>query len=129
MTYTPEYTKSSTGNVLGLSDNERDLIEYVKQQGFAKIIVLLNADNSMEIEELKKDDAISSILWIGTPGCYGTYGIAQILSGAVQPSGHLTDTYAVNTAKVPAVVNFGAYTFANATEIDTTPNNAMRSNW
>lgn len=129
LTYTPEYTQSSTGNVLGLSDNERDLIEYVKQQGFAKIIVLLNADNSMEIEELKKDEAISSILWIGTPGCYGTYGIAQILSGTVQPSGHLTDTYAVNTAKAPAVVNYGAYTFANAAEIDTTPNNAMRSNW
>lgn len=129
MTYTPEFTKSPTGNVLGLSDNERDLIEYVKQQGFAKIIVLLNADNSLEIQELKNDDAISSILWIGTPGCYGTYGIAQILSGAAQPSGHLTDTYAVNTAKAPAVVNFGAYPFANAAEIDTTPNNALRSNW
>lgn len=127
--YTPEFTQSQTGNVLGLSDDERDLIEYVKQQGFGKIIVLLNADNSLEIQELKDDEAISSILWIGTPGCYGTYGIAQILSGAAEPSGHLTDTYAVNTAKAPAVVNFGAYPFANASEIDTTPNNAMRSNW
>lgn len=129
LTYTPEFTQSPTGNVLSLSDNERDLIEYVKQQGFAKIIVLLNADNSLEIQELKQDGAISSILWIGTPGCYGTYGIAQLLAGTAQPSGHLTDTYAVNTAKAPAVVNFGAYPFANASEIDKTPNNALRSNW
>lgn len=128
LSYTPEFTQSSTGNVLSLSDNERDLIEYVKQQGFEKIIVLLNADNSLESQELKQDDAISSILWIGTPGCYGTYGIAQLLAGTAQPSGHLTDTYAVNTAKAPAVVNFGAYPFANASEIDTTPNNALRSN-
>ena len=39
----------------------------------------------MEIEELKQDDAVDSILWIGNPGCYGTYGIAQLLKGDVLP--------------------------------------------
>lgn len=88
----------------------------------------------MEIEELKTDEDIASILWIGTPGCYGYYGVADLLSGEVQPSGHLTDTYAVNTAKSAAVQNYGVYTFQNAEEIDPTasgetPSYNLRSSW
>ena len=83
----------------------------------------------MEIEELKQDDAVDSILWIGNPGCYGTYGIAELLNGSVLPSGHLTDTYAVNAALAPAMRDYGAYVFTNADDIDTSSNNALRSRW
>lgn len=124
-----EFSQSATGNILSLSDNERKLIQYVKLQGFEKVIVLLNTANALEIEELKTDEGIDSILWIGLPGCYGTYGIANILNGSVLPSGHLTDTYAVNSAKAPALVNYGVYTFANADAMDTSPNRAQRARW
>ena len=124
-----EFTNSPTGNILSLSNDERDLVNWVKGQGFSKIVVLLNCGTAMEIEELKQDDAIDSILWIGIPGAYGTYGIAQLLSGSVLPSGHLPDTFAVNSALSPAAQNLGIYVFANADDIETTKNNALRSSW
>ena len=124
-----EFTQSPTGNILSLSNDERDLISYVKSQGFSQIVVLINSAVPMEIDELDKDDAIDSILWIGTPGAYGTYGIAKLLSGEYLPSGHLQDTYAVNTALAPAVANYGIFTFTNTDEIETTSNNALRSDW
>lgn len=124
-----EFSNSPTGNILSLSNDERGLINYVKNQGFAKIIVLLNSACAMEIEELKKDDAIDCIMWIGNPGCYGTYGIAQLLNGTILPSGHLTDTYAVNSALAPAMRDYGAYVFKNADEVETTSTNALRARW
>ena len=124
-----EFTGSPTGNILSLSNDERDLINYVKGQGFGKIVVLLNSSTSMEIEELKADSAIDSIIWIGNPGAYGTYGVAKLLSGEVLPSGHLPDTFAVNSALSPAAQNYGIYTFANADAIETTTNHALRSDW
>lgn len=124
-----EFSESTTGNILGLSDDERELISYVESQGFHKVIVLINSGSAMELEELDADENVDTILWIGNPGCYGTYGIAQILSGEALPSGHLADTYAVNSALSPAAVNFGAYTFTNEADIDTSPNDALRSGW
>lgn len=124
-----EFTQSPTGNILSLSNDERDLVNFVKGQGFKKIVVLLNSGTSMEIQELKNDSAIDSILWIGNPGAYGTYGVAKLLSGELLPSGHLPDTWAVNSAKSPAAQNLGVYTFANYTDIETTNNNALRSSW
>lgn len=124
-----EFSESTTGNILGLSDDERDLISYVESQGFGKVIVLINSSSAMELEELDADDGVDTIMWIGNPGCYGTYGIAQILSGEVLPSGHLADTYAMNSALSPAAVNYGAYTFTNAADIDTSTNDALRAGW
>ena len=124
-----EFSGSSNKNILGLSDDERALLTWVKNQGFSKIVVLLNSASAMEVEELKTDDAIHSIMWIGNPGAYGTYGIAQLLSGEVLPSGHLPDTFAVNSAKSPAVQNYGIYTFSNPDDIETTTNHALRGEW
>ena len=124
-----EFTNSPTGNILSLSNDERDLVNWAKDQGFHKIVVLLNSASGMEIEELKQDDAIDSIVWIGNPGAYGTYGIAKLLSGEILPSGHLPDTFAVNSALSPAAQNLGIYIFSNADSIETTTNNALRSSW
>lgn len=124
-----EFSNSPTGNILSLSNAERALVNFVKNQGFKKIVVLLNSACAMEIQELKVDEAIDCILWMGNPGCYGNYGIAQLLNGSALPSGHLPDTYAVNSALAPAVRDYGAYVFENAEEIDTSSNNALRSNW
>ena len=97
---------------LGLSQNERDMIALAKQHS-TKVIVLLNSSSAMEIEELKQDDGVDAILWIGDPGTNGFLGIADVLSGEVTPSGRLVDTYAVNSVSSPAMVNFGVYMFTN----------------
>ncbi|MBQ8093393.1 MAG: glycoside hydrolase family 3 C-terminal domain-containing protein [Clostridia bacterium] len=124
-----EFTGSPTGNIFSLTNEERGLVNFVKQQGFGKIVVLLNSGTSMEIEELKADSAVDCLMWIGNPGAYGTYGIAKLLSGELLPSGHLPDTFAVNSAKSAAAQNLGVYTFTNYPDIDTTNNNGLRSSW
>ena len=102
---------------LGLSDDERDLINAVveaKENNGGKVIVMLNNANAMEIDEIKNNDGVDAIMEIGFPGGYGFYGVADILSGEANPSGHLTDTYAVTNANSPAAQNFGNYEWTNA---------------
>ena len=95
---------------LALSKNEREMLELAKAHS-TKVIVLLNTSSQMEIEELKQDDDIDAILWVGQPGSNGFLGVADVLSGAAVPSGRLTDTYAVSTVSSPAMVNFGVYLY------------------
>ena len=102
---------------LGLSDDERDLINAAveaKENNGGKVIVMLNNANAMEIDEIKNNDGVDAIMENGFPGGYGFYGVADILSGEANPSGHLTDTYTVTNANSPAAQNFGNYEWTNA---------------
>lgn len=97
---------------MALSDNEQAMIELAKAHS-TKVVVLLNVDNPVEIDGLKRDDGIDAILWCGLPGVNGFLGVADTLSGVVNPSGHLPDTYATHSASSPAMVNFGLYMYTN----------------
>ncbi len=102
---------------LGLSDDERDLIQAAvdaKASNGGKVIVLLNNASAMEVQEIQDNAGVDAILQVGLPGGYGFYGVADILSGDVNPSGHLTDTYAVKNANSPAAQNFGDLQWTNA---------------
>ena len=98
---------------MALSDNERAMIELAKANSNGKVIVVLNSDVTMEIGELKNDPAISAIVWAGLPGAYGFRGVADVLTGAVNPSGHISDTYAASSISAPAMQNFGLFFFDN----------------
>ncbi|MBQ9187827.1 MAG: glycoside hydrolase family 3 protein [Clostridia bacterium] len=100
--------------VLALSDYEKAMIELAKQYSNGKVVVVLNSDMTLEIEELKQDSGISAIVWAGLPGAYGFYGVADVLSGDANPSGHIADTYAASSISAPAMQNFGVYTYTNA---------------
>ena len=71
--------------------------------------MLINSTNQMDIEGLKQDPEIDSVMWIGNPGVYGFAAVAQALLGDVNPSGHLGDIYAVNSALAPAMMNYGLH--------------------
>lgn len=117
--YHPDMTNATQGDSfdrpLALSAYERDMIELAKVHS-TKVIVLLNADNQVEIEDLKNDEEIDSILWVGAPGINGFKGVADILSGDANPSGHISDTYAVDSTSAPAMVNYGVYTYTNSSK-------------
>lgn len=90
---------------LALTSKERDLLQMIKDsQKFDKTIVLLNSGWAMELEWLEEFD-VDACLWIGAPGQRGFEGVANILKGEANPSGKLTDTYAVNSMSAPALVN------------------------
>ncbi len=122
-----DYYPGSTGidpasgarNPLALTDAERALVDFAGEH-FDTVIVLLNSANTMEVRELEENEKVSAILWIGWPGNYGMRGVADILTGEVNPSGALPDLYASDTTSTPAMANFGVISWANAAgQLDT----------
>ena len=101
---------------LALHQNEKDLLVLVRED-FDKVVVLLNSPYQMEVHEILP--YCDALMFIGTPGHQGFVGVAEILRGVVNPSGHLVDTYATSSLSAPATVNSGTDTpkFANADAI------------
>ena len=100
---------TTTGNILGLSSEEKEIIAEAKAN-FSKVIVLVNSVNQMELKELEDDPDIDAVMWVGYPGAYGFWGVADVLNGTVSPSAHLGDIYAANTGINPAMMNSNADT-------------------
>lgn len=107
-------TDYSHGNYLELSPTEIDVLKNLKalkdSGKISKIIVLLNSVNQVECDYIN-DPAygIDAVLWVGVGGTAGTRGIGRLLSGAVSPSGSLTDTYWISHHYNPVYANFGSY--------------------
>lgn len=104
---------------LALQEQEKELLRAIQNSGqFQKTIVLLNTSNAMELGWMEQEEyGIDACLWIGGVGQSGTRAVADVLSGKVNPSGHLPDTYAADSYSSPAMQNFGDYTYTNAEEI------------
>lgn len=103
---------------LALHPQEKALLTLLKASKDAgvikKIIVLINSGNPMDLIFLE-DDATYGVdagLVIGLPGDYGFEGVANVLTGAMTPSGRLADTWAANSMSSPAMQNFGDMTFS-----------------
>ena len=111
--YAAGYSKTDDGrHYLELTQDEEDLLALIKAQGFSKVIALINSSNAMELGFLE-DDAIDAALWIGSLGSTGFNAVGEILSGKVNPSGRLSDTYAYDLTTAPAYWNAGDFTYAN----------------
>ena len=114
------YYQDSDGQYIGmleLTKNERDLMALVKEYKdngtFKKVIVLLNTSNVMEVDWLD-EYGVDACMWIGGPGRNtGFRGMADLLTGASNPSGRLTDTYATSSFSAPAMQNFGDFSYSN----------------
>lgn len=108
-------------NYLALSDVEREMMQNVaalKQEGTVKkIIVLINSANPLQVDFLKNNDyGVDACLWIGDVGISGINAVAEILSGDINPSGSLVDTYCYDNYSSPAMQNFTPITYAGYTE-------------
>ena len=97
---------------LQLDDNERAMLQ-MACDNFDKVIVLLNTQNAMELGFLDEYD-VDACLWIGALGETGAYAVGDALSGAVNPSGALVDTYAYDSLSAPSMQNFGSYQISNS---------------
>lgn len=100
----------ANGNYLALSKEEYDLIKGVsslKVQGvFDNVVVLLNAAVPIQLDFLYDEQvSVDSCLWIGNVGSAGIYSVAEILSGKVNPSGRLTDTFLKDNFSSPAMAS------------------------
>lgn len=101
---------------LELTDEEEAVLEQAKKMRGedGKVIVVINANNVMELGELEDDDMVDAILFVGGPGKQGFYAIGDVLNGTVNPSGRLADTYAADLMANPGMENFGSRVYYDA---------------
>ena len=87
---------------------ELGVLTYLNEN-FDDIVLLINTCGSMELGWVEDFENIHTVLYTGLPGTYGLNGVADILAGNVNPSGHLVDTYAYDAFSSPAMENYGSY--------------------
>ncbi len=97
---------------LSLHDEEKGVLNLIKNGGFKKIIVLINSGYAVELGWLE-EYGVDACMWIGYPGESGMEGVAKALVGKADPSGRLVDTYAASSLSSPAIQNAGDFTFTN----------------
>ena len=120
--YEPAYSDAEEGEepvvtgaaALQLTQEERELLTYTSEH-FDRVIVVLCTENPMEMGFLE-EFGIDGCLWTGAPGHDGMKAVAQVISGSVNPSGRLPDTFVYNSFNAPAAANLGDYTISNSKE-------------
>ncbi len=73
---------------------------------FEKVAVVLNINGLIDLSWLKNHPSIKSVLFLGIPGEEGPAALANILCGAVTPSGKLAVTVAGSYEDYPAHADF-----------------------
>ena len=118
-TYAPgsalNFAGEATGkDPLALSDDELAVIDVAKET-CSQVLVLINSGNNMVLKEIAKGGAheVDGIAYIGVINDYQPIGIANVLTGKVNATGALPDTYVADNASIPAVVNFGGDYYAD----------------
>lgn len=97
---------------LELSNREIAMVDRVCKE-FKNVIVVVNSSNAMELGWLDQYDSIKAAVLCGAPGELGFDSLGKILSGEVNPSGHLADTYVYDLLATPTVNNFGGFAYDN----------------
>lgn len=107
---------SPNGHILEFDNNERNLLQ-IANDNFDTVIVVINANNAMELGELMDDTYpnVKGVVWTGIPGPDGCNALGKVLTGEVNPSGRLVDTYVRDLTKDPTWFNFGTNAHVNST--------------
>lgn len=107
-----DYEGSEAGrSYLQLTPNEEALLD-MAEKNFSRVVVVLNSPNPMELGRMN-DDAVGAVLWVGTPGATGCNAIAKVLTGEVNPSGKIVDTFAYDLTSAPSYYNAGDFSYSN----------------
>ncbi len=99
--------KNEEGSYL-LTGAERELIKEVCR-AFPRTVILLNTGNIIDMKWVGEYDP-AAVLYVWQGGQEGGNAVADVLSGTVNPDGHLTDTVAADIEDYPSTVNFGSET-------------------
>ncbi|MCD8286318.1 MAG: glycoside hydrolase family 3 C-terminal domain-containing protein, partial [Clostridia bacterium] len=89
---------------LQLTDSEQNLIK-LAEENCKKVIVLYSASYTFEMANLKEDDNINAIAWIGRLGDGGISAVGKILNGEINPSGKTVDEWTRDFSNDPTYVN------------------------
>jgi beta-glucosidase len=90
-----------------LNEDEKSMIDRVSSvyhQAGKPVVVIINSGSVMETASWR--DAVDAILVAWQPGEEGGNSVADVLTGKVNPSGHLTMTWPISAYDVPSTTNF-----------------------
>lgn len=88
-----------------LTDIEEDMLAKVRKY-FDRMVVVLNVGGIIDMSFVDRY-LPEAVLYVWQGGMVGGDGIADVLTGAVSPSGKLTDTIAYQLADYPSFGHFG----------------------
>ena len=98
---TKEYDEFSEGDhYLQLSQSEKNLVDTVCSS-FDKVIVVINANNVMELGWVEDYEQIGAVILAPGTGASGMKALGEILNGTVNPSGKTVDTYPYDLTAAP----------------------------
>ncbi len=88
----------------------------LKDDGEIKsITVIINSANPLSTAFLFDEDyGVDAALWVGSLGQTGIYAVGDVLTGKVNPSGSLPDTWWMDNMANPVMNNFNAYVYQGA---------------
>ena len=101
---------------LELSVTEENMVEKVCSE-FDKVVVIVNANNAMELGWVRDYPQIGAVILAPGAGNTGLAGLGEIITGAVNPSGHTVDTFVYDLTATPTWNNFGSYYYSNVEDL------------
>lgn len=84
---------------LSLTQEEKDLAAYLTDT-YDTVVAVINSNSVMELGYLE-EAGVEAILFMPGTGAYGVGSLGKILSGEINPSGHLVDTMAYDHKSAP----------------------------
>lgn len=91
---------------------ELEVLSYLNDS-FEQVILVVNTNNAFELGWIADYPKISAVLWAPGAGGDTCRSVADVLSGAVNPSGRLVDTFAYDAFSAPAMKNMGDIMLTN----------------
>ena len=113
------YGGKSGQHYLEPDETELEIIDYLNKT-FDKVIILVNANNAMELGWVEDYPNVTAVINFPGAGRNGTVGLGYMLTGLdrdgneISPSGHLVDTFVYDNFSSPAMQNMGDYNYAGS---------------
>ena len=101
---------------LELSNTEEAMIEKVCSE-FDNVVVVINANNTMELGWVDQYESIGSVILAPGTGATGMAALGEILNGSINPSGKTVDTYVYDLKDTPTYNNYGNFPFTNVEDL------------
>ncbi len=101
---------------LELSKTEEDMIEKVCSE-FSKVIVIINANNTMELGWVDEYEQIGAVILAPGAGATGFTALGEIINGSVNPSGKTADTFVKDLMATPYINNIANNAYTNVDDL------------
>ncbi len=103
-------------NYLDLNDAERATLRLMKEVTGTQI-VLINCNNAFSLRFMDEEEfGVDAVVWMPYMSD-GLQGVADVLTGKVNPSGHLVDTWAMVSTSAPTMQNLHLNQWTNYQDV------------